>query len=112
MRTISGLALIALGAILAFAVRAHPHWLNIQIAGWILMLVGVAGIVIPKRTYGQIRRRLVRRVVLRRTPGGTTVVIPVPNSPLHIAGAEEQRKIVRETGGVPAEEVIDQYLEE
>jgi len=30
MRTATGLTLIALGAILAFAVRGHPSWLNIQ----------------------------------------------------------------------------------
>ena len=70
MRTASGLMLVALGAILAFAVRGHPSWLNIQIVGWVIMLTGVAGMAIPRRGYGWLRRRM----VLRRGPGGRPVV--------------------------------------
>jgi hypothetical protein len=70
MRTATGLVLIALGAILAFAVQGHPSWLNIQVVGWIIMLTGVVGMAIPRRGYGWLRRRM----VLRRGPGGTPVV--------------------------------------
>ena len=70
MRTATGLFLIALGAILAFAVQGHPSWLNIQVVGWVIMLTGVAGMVIPRRGYGWLRRR----TVLRRGPGGRPVV--------------------------------------
>ena len=70
MRTVTGLFLIALGAILAFAVQGHPSWLNIQVVGWVIMLTGVAGMVIPRRGYGWLRRRM----VLRRGPGGRPVV--------------------------------------
>jgi hypothetical protein len=70
MRTASGLLLVALGAILAFAVRGHPGWLNIQIVGWVIMLTGVAGMLLPRRGYGWLRRRM----VLRRGPGGRPVV--------------------------------------
>ncbi len=70
MRTASGLFLIALGAILAFAVRGHPSWLNIQVVGWVIMLTGIAGMAIPRRGYGWLRRRM----VLRRGPGGRPVV--------------------------------------
>jgi hypothetical protein len=70
MRTASGLLLVALGAILAFAVRGHPSWLNIQIVGWVIMLTGVAGMLIPRRGYGWLRRRM----VLRRGPAGRPVV--------------------------------------
>ena len=49
MRTASGLLLVALGAILAFAVRGHPTWLNIQVVGWVIMLTGVAGMLLPRR---------------------------------------------------------------
>ena len=41
MRTATGLALVAIGAILAFAVTASPSFLNLQVAGWILILTGV-----------------------------------------------------------------------
>src|SRR5215472_11514483 len=70
MRTATGLFLIALGAILAFAVQGHPSWLNIQVVGWVIMLTGAAGMAIPRRGYGWLRRRM----VLRRGPGGRPVV--------------------------------------
>lgn len=70
MRTATGLALIALGAILAFAVQGHPSWLNIQVVGWVIILTGVAGMFIPRRGYGWLRRRM----VLRRGPGGRPIV--------------------------------------
>jgi hypothetical protein len=70
MRTATGLTLIAVGAILAFAVRGHPSWLNIQVVGWVIILTGVAGMAIPRRGYGWLRRRM----VLRRGPGGQPVV--------------------------------------
>src|SRR6516225_1056712 len=70
MRTATGLGLIAFGAILAFAVRGHPSWLNIQVVGWVIMLTGVAGMLLPRRGYGWLRRRM----VLRRGPGGRPVV--------------------------------------
>jgi Flp pilus assembly protein protease CpaA len=38
--------LIALGAILAFAVNATVSGLDIQTVGWILLAVGVAGLVL------------------------------------------------------------------
>ena len=70
MRTASGLTLVALGAILAFAVKGHPSFLNIQIVGWIIMLTGIVGMAIPRRSYGWLRRRM----VLRRGPRGRPVV--------------------------------------
>ena len=39
-----GLALIAIGAIFAFAVTAHPSFLNLQIAGVVIM--ATAGLVL------------------------------------------------------------------
>ena len=70
MKTANGLMLVALGAILAFAVRGHPSFLNIQVAGWVIMLTGVAGMVLPRRGYGWLRRRM----VLRRGPHDRPVV--------------------------------------
>ena len=52
MRTATGLTLIALGAILAFAVQGHPSWLNIQVVGWVLILTGIVAMAIPRRGYG------------------------------------------------------------
>ena len=58
MKTASGLTLAAVGAILAFAVTAHPSFFNIQVAGWVIMLIGIAGIFVPRKSAGW-RRRLV-----------------------------------------------------
>lgn len=92
MKTATGLALVAIGAILAFAVTGHPGWLNVQAAGWVLMLVGLAGMFVPRRGYGWLKRRVVRRpITARRTvvagngagltaatalPPGTVVLTP------------------------------------
>jgi hypothetical protein len=69
MRTGIALGFICLGAILAFAVTGNTSVFNIHTAGWVIMLVGLVGLFLPKRTYGW----LGRRVVVRRTrgyPGG------------------------------------------
>jgi hypothetical protein len=73
MKTATGLALVAIGAILAFAVTGHPGWLNVQAAGWVLMLVGLAGMFVPRRGYGWLRRQVVRRPP-RRTVAASHVV--------------------------------------
>jgi hypothetical protein len=74
MRTGAGLALICLGAILAFAVTGTPSFLNLHTAGWVLMLVGLVGLVLPRRMYGW----LGRRTLVRRYPGGRLEQRTVP----------------------------------
>jgi hypothetical protein len=56
MKTGSALALIAVGAILAFAVHAHLRFFSFQIAGWVIMLTGIAGLMIPRRGHSWLRR--------------------------------------------------------
>jgi hypothetical protein len=56
MKTAPALALIAVGAILALAVHAHLRLFSFQIAGWVIMLTGIAGLVIPRRGYSWVRR--------------------------------------------------------
>ena len=83
MKTGAGLALIALGAILAFAVNATPSWLNLHTVGWVLMLVGLVGLALPKRTYGWLGRRIqtrrtypatrVRRAQYTTRPAGASI---------------------------------------
>jgi Domain of unknown function (DUF6458) len=70
MKTATGLTLIALGAVLAFAVNGHPWFLNLQIVGWILMVIGLIGMLVPRRGYGWLRRQ----VVTMRGPDGRRVV--------------------------------------
>ena len=60
MKTGAGLAFICVGAILAFAVTTNTSVFNLHTAGWVIMLVGVIGLLIPRRTYGWLGRRLIR----------------------------------------------------
>jgi hypothetical protein len=70
MKTATGLILIAIGAILAFAVTANTSVFNLHIAGFVIMLVGLAGLLIPRRGYASINRRLITRRS-RTWPTGT-----------------------------------------
>jgi hypothetical protein len=58
MKTGMGLALIAIGAILAFAVTTNTSVFNLHTAGYVLMIIGIIGIAIPRRGYGWVGRRL------------------------------------------------------
>lgn len=75
MKIGSSLALICIGAILAFAVTGRISFINLHTAGWVLMLVGVIGLLLPNRTAGWLGRRL---LVRRTYPGGRVEQIPVP----------------------------------
>jgi Domain of unknown function (DUF6458) len=63
MKTATSLTLVAVGAIMAFAITAHISWLNLQVTGWVLILTGVAGAIITRS--GWLRR--IR--VAKRRPG-------------------------------------------
>lgn len=96
MRTGAGLALICLGAILAFAVNVHNSIFNIPIIGWILMLTGLIGMVIPRRAYGWLGRRLlVRRT--RPWPGAPDSVDadpgPGPDAPAGTVPGERVEEV-------------------
>ena len=75
MKIGSSLALICIGAILAFAVTGNVSFINLHTAGWVLMLVGVIGLLLPNRTAGWLGRRL---LVRRSYPSGRVEHIPVP----------------------------------
>ena len=90
MKIGSGLALICVGAILAFAVTATPSFFNLHTAGWVLMLIGVIGLLIPNRTVGWLGRRLLVRRSYQsgrpaqyvvRNPGASTVQRGLPSRP-------------------------------
>ena len=61
MKTGAGLAMIAVGAILAFAVTTNTTVFNLHTAGWVLMIIGIIGIAIPRRGYGWVGRRVLTR---------------------------------------------------
>jgi hypothetical protein len=75
MKIGSSLALICVGAILAFAVTANTSVFNLHTAGWVVMLIGVIGLLLPGRTAGWLGRRV---LVRRSYPSSRVEQMPVP----------------------------------
>ena len=63
MKTATSLTLVAVGAIIAFAITAHVSFLNLQVTGWVFILTGVAGAIITRSS------RLRRTLAARGRPG-------------------------------------------
>ncbi|SDN48632.1 DUF6458 family protein [Geodermatophilus sp. DSM 45219] len=59
MRLGTAIVLLALGAILAFALRIDVSGVDLQVVGWILMIVGALGIVLEIAVWGPRSRRRV-----------------------------------------------------
>ena len=77
MKTGTGLAVIAIGAILAFAVTTNTSVFNLHTAGWVLMIVGVVGLAVPRRGYAWVGRRLFVRQA-RWRPGNRVEEVVYP----------------------------------
>lgn len=85
MKTATGLVVIAVGAILAFAINVNSSAFNINIVGYILIVLGVVGLIIPKRGYATVSRRLVSTRTRRSFPaGGGTVVTQETEVPPYV----------------------------
>src|SRR4051794_23278184 len=59
MRLGTSIVLLALGAILTFALNVSVSGVNLDVVGWILMIVGVLGIVLELAIWGPRSRRRV-----------------------------------------------------
>lgn len=117
MRTATGLTLLALGAVLAFATKGHPAWLNIQVVGWVIMLTGAAGLLVPNSSYAAVRRRVVRK---RIDPAGPVTEVYERRYPRYIklnraslTGTEDPGDLVANQQENAAEraDVLDEYSE-
>ena len=65
------LILIAVGAILAFAVHQDPNpSVDIDVVGWILMLVGLAGLLLSLTLWGTVGTLGAWGLYVRTGPGG------------------------------------------
>lgn len=76
--------LIALGAILAFAVDLEMGWLNLSVVGWVLMLAGVVGLIMTAYLWRGRRRTVV-------TPVADPRVVPSRDDQV----VEEHREVRR-----------------
>jgi hypothetical protein len=119
MKPMPALALIAVGAILAFAVRAPGGVISWSSAGWVLILTGIAGVLLP---YLLPQRSVLRRVTrrggarsmpmgwtFRRRPNPSLVTVPPP-----VAAADEviTTEEPAPAAAAPAEEVVEEIYEE
>jgi hypothetical protein len=114
MKTATALTVIAIGAVLAFAVTAQPSFFSFHATGWVLMLTGVAGAAIPRRGYGWLRRRLVlnttgeRKEIDLRKHNFSRLLVP---GGLITEGRDGGRGDA--AADVPVEsDTIEQYIEE
>lgn len=123
MRTATGLTLVAIGAILAFAIRTSPSFLNLQIAGWVIMLTGVAGMFLPRRGSGGLRRRIVvrRPRTTAVDPGGGSRALGIgrvfhrPAGPGRPVAEPRPPAAAEQTipgTAVPAEETVEEYFQD
>ncbi len=51
--------MLAVGAIIAFALNVHVGWLDLSIVGWVLMLAGAVGLIMTLTIFGSRRRTVV-----------------------------------------------------
>lgn len=58
MKTTTGITLVAIGAILSFAISLNTGFISLQIVGIVLMLTGIAGLCLSQRGTGLLGRQL------------------------------------------------------
>ncbi len=112
MKTATGLTLVAIGAIFAFAVTAHPSWINLQIAGWVIMLTGILGIVISRRSYSWLRRRVIVRQPGQQGSGPPAISGTVVDDEPAPGGIRPPAADGPPPGAGPPQETIEEYYEE
>lgn len=81
MRLGTAIVLLALGAILTFALRVDVSGIDLQVVGWILMIVGALGIVLELAVWAPRSRRQVSRTEEHGTPA--------PGAPVRRSTTEE-----------------------
>jgi hypothetical protein len=118
MKPKPALALIAVGAILAFAVNAPGGVISWSSAGWVLILTGIAGVLLPYLLPQRwVQRRVVRRSAergmpmgwtFRRRPNPSLVTVPPAVPADEVITTEETPP----AAAAPAEEVVEEIYEE
>jgi hypothetical protein len=78
MKTGMGLALIGIGAIFAFAVTTNTSVFNLHTAGYVIMIIGILGLAVPRRGYGWVGRRLFIRQARWRPGNRVTEEVVYP----------------------------------
>ncbi|MEN3539359.1 DUF6458 family protein [Microbispora sp. ZYX-F-249] len=87
----ASLAFIAVGAVLAFAVKWDVPGIDLQMIGWILMLVGVVGMVLTTR-YTR-RPRTAEETVETIEPDTMYTVDPAAEPHVHVQETESHTAV-------------------
>lgn len=82
--------LIAVGAIFAFAIHSNLGWLDLNVVGWVLMLVGLAGLIFTTWFWQNRRRTVVAAPVRETYPTVRETRVPVEDRVV-----EEYREVRR-----------------
>jgi Domain of unknown function (DUF6458) len=130
MKTGVGLALIAIGAILAFAVTTNTSVFNLHTAGWVLIIIGIIGVAVPRRGYALVGQRVRTRrtraarveditypAYVNRNPASTRVQAGLPagtagSAADHAETAPVTRNLGTEVRPVTETEVIEDVYDE
>ena len=107
MRTGTSLTTTAVGAILAFAITATPSWVNLHVVGWILMLTGICGLVLPRRGRGWLRRT----VLVKGSPDFTETPVDQDQTPAITGTVLSDDEAAPRTNGPVERESIVEYTE-
>jgi len=99
MKTATALAFIAVGAIFAFAVAAHPWFLNLQVVGAVLIVTGVAGVIPRRSSHGWLRRTLVIKSGADQRPGPSRRPRVTGQAAPHREGMPADRETIEEYAG-------------
>jgi hypothetical protein len=109
MKTGIGLFWIGVGAILAFAVTTNTSVFDLHVAGYVIMLIGILGLVIPRRGYEWLGRRLyVRRT--RRWPGGRVEESTYPPYVLRNPGMANTRADIPDAPSIEPDPQIAEWM--
>jgi hypothetical protein len=109
MKTGRGLFWIGVGAILAFAVTANTSVFNLHVAGYVIMLIGILGLVVPRRGYEWLGRRL----YVRRTgkwPGGQVEETTYPPYVLRNPGTANARAHIPDVPSLKPDPVVAKWM--
>ena len=104
MKTATSLTLVAVGAIIAFAITAHLAFLNLQVTGWVLILTGIAGALITRNSW-------LRRTLVAKSRPGAAAASSTRQRPPPAPSVPDQQHAAAPDTTLAGHEVIKEYAD-
>jgi len=101
MGLVVSLILIAVGAILTFAVKDTSNAINLDAVGIVLMIVGAIGFLLDLLLWSSWGPGYMRRSTVAAAPVAAAPVAPVAATPVAPAAPVERQVVVEEEGPAP-----------